>query len=182
LKVAITGASGNGKTTLAQRLAERAGLRFVEIDALNHIGPKWTEATPEELRAKVAAAIADDGWVTDATYRNKLGDLIYNSAETIVWLDLPLRVWLPRLLRRTARRMGGRETLWNGNRETLAGAFWGRESLFAYALRMHFRRRREWPAELAGHPVVRLRTPAEVERFLESVRRPPARPSAPAAP
>jgi hypothetical protein len=75
-------------------------------------------------------------------------------------------VWFPRLVRRTARRYFRLEELWNGNRETLRGAFWGRDSLFGYALRSHFRRRRTFPEELARYRVVRLRTPAEVEAFL----------------
>ena len=76
-----------------------------------------------------------DGWVIDGTYPRKLGSLVLDSADTVVWLDQPVRVWLPRLLRRTARRVTGRETLWNGNRETLWTAVGGRESLFCYALR-----------------------------------------------
>jgi hypothetical protein len=64
--------------------------------------------------------------------------------------------------------MRGFEPLWNDNRETLKGLVWGRESLFGYALISHFRRRREWPAQLAGHPVVRLRKPAEVQRWLDA--------------
>jgi hypothetical protein len=80
-----------------------------------------------------------------------------------------MRIWLPRLLRRTARRVRGREELWNGNRETLANVIWGRDSLLVYAARSHFRRRREYPEALAHRRVIRLRTPAEVERFLADV-------------
>ena len=71
---------------------------------------------------------------------------------------------------RTVRRARGREQLWNGNRESLAGAVWGRESLFVWAFRMHFERRRDWPRALASYPVVRLRTPADVEAFLARAR------------
>ena len=87
--------------------------------------------------------------------------------DVVVWLDLPIRVWFPRLLARTFRRLSRREELWNGNRESLKGAFWGRESLFGYALRSHFRRRRQYPGLLADFPVVRLRSQREVERFLD---------------
>jgi hypothetical protein len=86
-----------------------------------------------------------------------------------VWLDLPIRVWLPRLIRRTARRMGGREQLWNDNRETLRGVVWGRESLFVWAFRSHFRCRRLYPRELARYDVVRLRSQAAVDRWLASI-------------
>jgi hypothetical protein len=69
------------------------------------------------------------------------------------------------------RRIRDREQLWNGNTETLSSAVWGRESLFAWALRSHFRRRREWPRALASRRVIRLTTPAGVERFLTQAER-----------
>jgi adenylate kinase family enzyme len=164
----IASASGNGKTTLGRAVAARLGVPFVELDALVH-GPNWAETPDDELRALVEPVVRSDGWVIDGTYRRKLGMLVLDAADTIVWLDLPIHVWAPRLLRRTGRRLTGRERLWNDNRETLRGAFWGRESLFAFALAMHFRRRREFPVELAGHPVVRLRSAREVRAWLDSV-------------
>ncbi len=166
----IASASGNGKTTFGRALAERLDVPFVELDALNH-GPNWTEATPEELRAKVEPLVAQDAWVIDGGYMGKLGDLVVGNADTVVWLDLPIRVWLPRLVRRSWRRLRGKEQLWNENRETVRGLLWGRESLFGFALRMHFRRRRTYPERLAPYSVVRLRTPAEVERFLAQTSR-----------
>ena len=161
----VASASGNGKTRVGRELAARLGVPFVELDALVH-GPGWTETADDELRARVEPILAADGWVVDGAYRRKLGDLVLRGADLVLWLDLPMHVWFPRLLRRTMRRVRGRERLWNDNRETLRDAFWGRESLFGHAFRTHFRRRREWPRELAPYPVVRLRTPREVERFL----------------
>jgi Shikimate kinase len=49
------------------------------------------------------------------------------------------------------------------------GAFWGRESLFGYALLQQRVRRRDWPAALAAHPVVRLRSPAAVDEWLANI-------------
>jgi shikimate kinase len=161
----IASASGNGKSTLGRELARRLAVPFIELDELVH-GPGWVETSDEDLRARVEPIVASDGWVIDGSYRGKLCDLVLAGADVIVWLDLPIRIWLPRLTRRTVRRLRGREQLWNGNKETLANVLWGRESLFVFALRSHFRRRREYPAKLAAWPVVRLRSPAEVERFL----------------
>jgi len=161
----IASASGNGKTTVGRELAHRLGVPFVELDALVH-GPGWIETPDHVLRAQVEPIVASDGWVIDGTYQRKLGDLVIEAADVVVWLDLPIRVWLPRLVRRTWRRVRGREQLWNDNRESLRSAVWGRESLFVWAFRSHFRRRRTWPQELRNSPVIRLRTPAEVERFL----------------
>ena len=161
----VASASGNGKTTVGRELARRLDLPLVELDALVH-GPGWTETPDDELRATIEPIVASDGWVIDSDYERKLGDLVLRAADVVVWLDLPIRIWLPRLIRRTLRRIRGREKLWNDNRETLLTAIWGRESLLVWALRSHFRRRREWPQALAPYPVVRLRTPAEVEAFL----------------
>ena len=164
----IASASGNGKTTLGKALAERLGVPFVELDALVH-GPNWQETSDDDLRRQIEPILGSDGWVIDGTYMRKLGTTVLDRADTVVWLDLPTRVWLPRLLRRTARRLSGRERIWNDNQESLKSAFWGRESLFGYALIHQPIRRREWPAELARYPVVRLRSTAEVEHWLEGL-------------
>jgi adenylate kinase family enzyme len=161
----IASASGNGRTTMGRELARRLGVQFVELDALVH-GPGWVETPDDVLRGMVEPIVASDGWVIDGTYKRKLGDLVLRSADVVVWLDLPMRTWLPRLIRRTTQRIRGREQLWNGNRESLRDAIWGRESLFVWALRTHFRRRREWPQALSDYPVVRLRTASDVEAFL----------------
>lgn len=161
----IASASGNGKTTLGREIARRLDVPFVELDSLVH-GSGWTETPDDELRATVEPVVASDGWVIDGQQFSKLGDLVLREADLVVWLDLPIRVWLPRLLRRTLRRIRGREQLWNDNRESLRTAFWGRESLFVWAFRSHFRRRRDWPAALADYKVIRLRTANDVEELL----------------
>ena len=165
-KVSVTAStSGNGKTTIGRELARRLGVPFVELDALVH-GPNWVETPDDELRRLLEPVLAGDGWVIDGGYRAKLGDLVLAQADTVVWIDLPVRVWLPRLLRRTVRRLRAHEEIWNGNRETLRGALWGHDALIPYALRAHRSRRRRYPIELAPYPVVRLRTQAEIDRFL----------------
>jgi adenylate kinase family enzyme len=167
-KVAVIGtASGCGKTTVGRALAERLDVPFVELDALHH-GPGWTEATAEELHAKVEPILGGDAWVIDGGYQGKLGDVVLGAADTVVWLDLPMRTWLPRLLRRTGRRIVRREELWSGNRETLRGAFLGRQALVPFALRHYRRRRREYPERLGRFNLVRLRSQQEVDRWLET--------------
>jgi adenylate kinase family enzyme len=169
-RVTVAGISGSGKTTTSRDLAARLGVPHIELDALHH-GPGWTEATADELRARVRAALeaAPGGWVVDGNYRRKLGTLVLQRADTFVWLDLPLHVCLRRLWRRTWGRILRREELWNGNRETLRNTFLIRDSLFSWAIKRHRVHRREFPAVLAAFPhlrVVRLRSAAAVERWL----------------
>jgi adenylate kinase family enzyme len=169
-RVAVTAsASGNGKTTVGRALANRLGVPFVELDSIVH-GPNWTEISDADLRRILEPIVAGDGWVIDGGYRGKIGDLVLARADTVVWLDLPVHVWLPRLVRRTVRRIRDDETLWNENKESWRTGFWGRDSLLGYALRAHFDRRRRYPHELAAYPVVRLQSQAGIDRFLAEAR------------
>lgn len=169
VRIAVRGSTGSGKSTLAREAARRLGLPHVELDALHH-GPGWREASAEELRARVEAALDDGrGWVVDGNYDGKLGTLVLDRADFVVWIDLPLHVTFGRLWRRTLRRLRTREELWNGNRETWRRTFCDRESILLWLLQTHGRHRREWPERFAGREVVRLRTPAEVAGWLEGL-------------
>jgi len=168
-RVVVVGSSGSGKTTVARNLAGKLEAHYVELDALHH-KPNWTEASPEELREAVHRELdGRERWVVDGNYYGKLGDYVLTRADTVVWLDLPLRTCLVRLWTRTVQRIRDDVELWSGNRETWRGAFWGRESLFWWTVRHHRSRRHRWSRRFAALPnltVVRLRTPAEVTRFL----------------
>ena len=169
-RVNLKGTSGSGKSTFGVELARRLELPYVELDALHH-GPNWSEPTDEEFRARVHEAMdaAPQGWVIDGNYEIKLGDLVIAEADTIVWLDLPLRIKTRRLWRRTARRIRDDVELWNGNKESWRGALWGPDALFWWMVRGHFRHRRDWPGRFAGDPrFVRLRSVAEARAWLES--------------
>ena len=166
----IATASGCGKTTVGRELASRLDVPYVELDAI-HWQAGWTELDAAELRRRVEPLVARDAWVIDGSYRGKLGDLVLERADTVVWLDLPRRLWLPRLVVRTLRRALTREELWNGNRESLSNAVAGDDSLFRFALANERPRRHRYPRELDRYRVARLRTPAEVEAFLRSARR-----------
>ena len=84
-RIALTGASGNGKTTLARSLA----LPFVDLEDTD--------------RAQATKLVARDAWVADATHERALGDLVLARAQLLVWLDLPLPLILWRAWRRDGR-------------------------------------------------------------------------------
>jgi adenylate kinase family enzyme len=165
MRIAVVGGSGSGKSTVARRLADRNDVAYVELDAL-HWGPDWTPCPDDEFRARVEDAISGDGWVVDGNYYGKVGDLVLERADFVVWLDLPLRVTFPRLWTRTRRRRREGTVLWSGNRENWREALFSRESLFVYALRTHRGRRRRYEQRLSRYEVVRLRSPEEVESWL----------------
>jgi adenylate kinase family enzyme len=169
VRVNIKGISCSGKTTLGRELADRLGVPYIELDALHHL-PNWTEATAEEFRAAVgrAMAAAPSGWVIDGNYEAKLGNLVIDAADRIVWLDPPLHLALGRMCRRTASRIRDDVELWSGNRENWRNAFLGWDSLFLWTVRAYFRHRRQWPRKFAGDPrLVRLCSPEAARRWLD---------------
>ncbi|HUS15625.1 MAG TPA: adenylate kinase [Chloroflexia bacterium] len=165
----VVGSTGSGKTTLARQLAAWSGVPHVELDAL-HWDPGWTEAPLEVFRARVTAALAGPAWVVDGNY-SAVRDLVWPRADTIIWLDYGLPHILGRLVRRTVHRVVSQEELWNGNRESLRGAFFSRDSLFIWALQTYGRRRREYPvllsaAEHAHLRVLHFHTPRATRAWL----------------
>jgi adenylate kinase family enzyme len=166
-RIAVLGASGNGKSTVGRRLAEIHGVQYIELDALHH-GPNWTEASAEELTERVVAALdARDGWVVDGNYGRKIGDVVLERADLAVWLDQPLRVILLRIWRRSWRRIRDDVELWSGNKEKWRYT----PSLFSWTIRSHRRHRKTEPERLSHHSGlrwVRLRSPREVDLFVQA--------------
>ena len=169
-RVVVVGSTGSGKTTMAAAVARILGLPHVEQDAL-YWEPGWVEPPRALFRQRLLQALAGPAWVVDGNYNHQARDLTWGGAEALIWLDYPLPVILWRLLRRTLARTLSGELLWGTNRETWRGAFFARDSLFFYAIRSRNRHRQAYPAALASPEyahlyAIRLRTPAEGERFL----------------
>ncbi len=168
-RIAVSGTTGSGKTTLAASLAALTGAPHVELDAL-YWEPDWTEAPPEIFRARVAAALAGDRWVSDGNY-SVVRDITWARAELLLWLDYSIARIFWQLMHRTTRRVVTQQELWAGNRERFRTAFMSKESLFVWALQTHWKKRREYPAQLREHPhlrVVRLRSPRATAAFVRT--------------
>jgi adenylate kinase family enzyme len=176
-RIIITGTTGSGKTTLARQLAEQLAIPHIELDAL-YWEPNWTPASTEVFRQRVAQALSGETWVADGNY-SSARDLIWGRAELLIWLDYPLLLILWRLLKRGIQRSIRKVELWHGNRDTLRGVFFSPNSLWLYALKTHFRRRKEYPAafaapEYAPLTVIHLRSPRATEDWLASIPPPPS--------
>ena len=169
-RVTVAGVSGTGKTTLAAAIGEALGVPHVEIDALYH-GPDWVPRP--SFVADVEAFTATDCWVTEWQYA-AARPVVAARAEVLVWLDLPFRVTLGRVSRRTLLRRVRRERLWNGNVEPpLRTVLTDPEHVVRWAVATRGRYRQLVPQVARLHPplvVVRLGSRREVVAWLAALR------------
>ncbi|HWG62576.1 MAG TPA: hypothetical protein VG253_12760 [Streptosporangiaceae bacterium] len=188
-RVSVVGNSGSGKSTFATRLARLMDVPHLELDAVFH-QPGWEPLPREQFRATVTDFAAAPQWVIDGNY-SAVRDLIWQRADTVIWLDLPRSRVMCRVIWRTVSRAVTRAELWNGNREPLGNFLHAdpRRSIIAWAWTRHHKYRERFAAAMAdpgnSHlPFVRLTTPRRVAAFLSpraSPSAPTASPSAPSA-
>ncbi len=182
MRVLVAGTSGSGKSTLARLIGAALGLPYFEIDSLYH-GPDWVPR-PRFL-AEVVALADGPAWVTEWQYP-AARELLADRAELLVWLDLPRRVVMSRVVRRTVVRSRSGVELWNGNREPpLHTILTDRDHIIRWAWRTRGESSPRVRACLATRPGltgVRLRSQAEVERWVGGSLSARGRPAARRAP
>lgn len=171
-RIAVVGAPGAGKSTLARRLAVALEAKHIELDTL-HFLPGWKFRPQEVVRADVRSAVAAERWVACGNWRG-VRDLVWSRATSVVWLDYSLAVCFQRLLKRTLRRCWSGEEVHNGNREFFTTQFLSRDSLLLYLLREHGRRRRDLDSASRDPawrhlPVQRLKRPRDLELFVHNL-------------
>lgn len=171
-RIIVIGTSGSGKTTMARKIAERLGFPHTELDSL-HWEADWVEAPLDRFQRRATEATTGPCWVLDGNY-NKVREITWAAADTLVWLDYPLPLILWRLLGRTLHRVFAREELWSGNRERLVTQFFSRESLFLWAIGSHRRHRTQYPAlfqrpEYRHLAVIHLRSPGDAAQWFEAL-------------
>ena len=171
-RLVILGTTGSGKTTLSRRLAEKLQIPSIELDAFRH-GPNWSETPDDEFRAKVNDSLKADEWIVDGNY-SVARDIVWPRATTLIWLDysFPLVFW--RLFWRTMTRGIMRKRLWNDNKEDLWRHFLTKDSLFLWAIRTHWSRRKLLERVLSlpdyrGIKVKRFRSARSTEKWLEGM-------------
>jgi len=159
---------------MSRVLADHLDIPHLELDSVFH-QEEWTPLPAEEMKAEVGRFISGDRWVIDGNYP-VVSEMIWQRADTVVWLDLSRGRAISRLVRRTVWRGLRRAELWNGNREDLRNIVKREpeENLLLWAWTRHvgLRERYEVASDTYGHVTVhRLRDPREVDRFLQGIGR-----------
>ena len=154
-RVLIIGPCGSGKSTLARDLAPRLGLPLVHMDQLGWQAG-WVETGKAELAARLADAVAQDEWLIEGNYGSVLAPRL-ERADTVIYLDFPVRLCLWRLAKRIVTHRGrARPDMPEGCPERFDAAF------FWYVMNWNSGPRVRTEAELKGYAgtVIRLTGPA----------------------
>jgi adenylate kinase family enzyme len=159
-RVLIIGPCGSGKSTLARELAPRMGLPLVHMDKLGWRAG-WIETDKAELNARLAEAVAQDQWLIEGNYGSTLAPRL-ERADTVIYLDFPIRLCLWRLIKRIVTHRGySRPDMPEGCPERFDAAF------FWYVMNWNTGPRPRTEAKLAGYAgnLVRLTSPAMLAQW-----------------
>ncbi len=175
-RIVVIGTTSSGKSTLAEKLAQKLALDFVELDAL-YWQPNWVGTPDDEFAAKVDAATHADRWVVAGNY-SRTRPITWSRAQLIIWLDYPFLTVFWRLITRTIRRNWMKEVLWGTNTDRFWIHFklWSDESLVKWLFKTYWRRKQEIPQlfeipEYRHLELLHFKTPKETNLWLRQLPR-----------
>jgi adenylate kinase family enzyme len=100
-KVIVIGPGGAGKSTFATQLGALKGLPVIHLDTW-HWKPGWVEPSKADWTNTVALLINREAWIMDGNYSGSLQTRL-EASDVVIFLDLPRRVCLWRVMRRLIR-------------------------------------------------------------------------------
>ncbi|OLC19908.1 MAG: hypothetical protein AUH33_04810 [Chloroflexi bacterium 13_1_40CM_68_21] len=92
-RIAVIGKGGGGRSTLCRALRARLGLPVRDVDEVQWL-PGWQRAPLDETPRTLDTWAAADSWIIDGFGPWPVIDRRMERADTIVYVDFPLRTHL----------------------------------------------------------------------------------------
>jgi adenylate kinase family enzyme len=163
-RVAIIGCGGSGKSWLTRELGVTLGIRPVHLDGL-YYEQDWQPLAREPFAGLQRELVAAPRWVIDGNYASTL-PIRLETADTVIFLDLPAWTCLRGITQRRLRHRGGQRAA-IGVYDRITWDFI--RYIASFRKQMAPRIRELISCHAAGTQVVVLRSRRAARRFLAAV-------------
>ena len=169
-KILVFGNSGSGKSTFAQKLGKKLGIKVYHLDEIC-LDSTWKKLPPNIIVPRVQKIMDQESWIIEGNYSSTLFLERFNEATMVITLETPVYLCVYRIFKRflsialnKASRIGGNEV--QKNTISFKFLYW---IIWAYprttakraneTIKLHEKRIRS----------VRLRSPLEAENFIKQL-------------
>lgn len=104
-RIIILGGGGSGKSTLANRIGEFTGYPVYHLDNLL-LNQNWTQKDKSKWEEMSQIFLSKNIGVVDGNYSSTIPNRI-NWADLVIYIDIPTRIQLYRIIRRHIRNKFG---------------------------------------------------------------------------
>lgn len=171
-KVAVFGNAGGGKSTLGRRLAELTGLPLYVVDMMQ-FGRGGAKVTDDEFLQMHADLLRRDEWIIDGFGNMATAWERFAAADTLIYVDLPLLIHFRWVTKRLIKGLFADPPGWPED-----SPLWSSSMQSYRVLRLCHRHltpkyRQLVTEEATLKRVHHLRSPAQIESFLDAVKKEP---------
>lgn len=162
-RVAIIGAPGSGKTTLAIKLKDVYNLPVVFLDSFYQF-PNWVMRDPKERDEMILAETRKEKWIIDGTFIDTLEERV-KVADLVIFLDFSTKVQLKGIVKRFFSNFGKDKIDMPGCKERLNPSF-------VYYVATYNKKRRKYLIDILNkydqNKILQFKTLEELEKWLEN--------------
>lgn len=121
MKIHIIGCSGSGKTYLAKALSKKYNIPHFDLDEIqwDHSGCYGAKMPVQKRTELLNRILENDHWIIEGVYYAWVGKC-FEDADKIYVLDIPKRIYIYRIIKRSVKRKLGHE---KGKKESLKSVY-----------------------------------------------------------
>jgi adenylate kinase family enzyme len=173
-KVAVFGNAGGGKSALGRGLAELTGLPLYVVDMMQ-FGRGGAKVPDDEFLQMHADLLRRDEWIIDGFGNVATAWERFAAADTLIYVDLPLFIHFRWVTKRLIKGLFADPPGWPED-----SPLWSSSMQSYRVLRLCHRRltpkyRQLVTEEATSKRVHHLRSPAQIESFLDAVKKEPSK-------
>jgi len=168
-RVAVFGNAGGGKSTLARRLAELTGLPLYVMDMMQ-FRPGGMKVPQHEFLQAHADLLRRDEWIIDGFGSVALAWERFAAADTLIYVDLPLFTHHRWVTKRLIRGLFADPPGWPDNSPLWSSSIQSYRVLWLCHRHLTPKYRQLVTEAAASKRVHHLRSPAQIQSFMETVK------------